>query len=508
LIFDVMATTTSLTSLRLERYGLFVGGQETEPESGRFFESINPTTGAPWAVVAEAEEPDVARAVDAAASAASGGAWRQLSPTRRGRLLMRLGDRIAEEATRIAAIETRDNGKLLKEMTVQAGLVTDWLYFYGGLADKIEGRVIPLERQSVLNYTLREPLGVVGIITPWNSPTFLTFIAAAPALAAGNTIVVKPSEYTSASIVEIARLATDVGFPPGVLNVVTGGREAGEALVSNPRVAKVAFTGGSNAGRAVAARVAERLGDYVLELGGKSPNIVFADADLDAAEAGVLAGVFGAAGQTCVAGSRALIDESVFDDFVDRLVRRAQGIRIGDPTRPETDMGPIANEPQLRRITMMVEQARAEGANVLFGGESAPPDEFPGGLFYAPTIVADVDPQTSVLRDEVFGPVLTVTPFRDEEEAVALANDSPYGLAAGVWTLNVRRAHRVARRLEAGTVWINMYRAMAFNSPFGGYKESGVGRQNGVEAINEYLQTKSVWCELGEEIQDPFTLRT
>lgn len=500
--------SASPTNVRLERYGLFFGGQETEPESGRFFESINPTTGAPWALVAEADEADVARAVDAARSAATEGAWRQLSPTRRGRLLMRLGDRIAEEASRIATIETRDNGKLLKEMTVQAGLVTDWLYFYGGLADKIEGRVIPLERQSVLNYTLREPLGVIGIITPWNSPTFLSFIAVAPALAAGNTVVVKPSEYTSASMIEIARLATDIGFPPGVLNVVTGGRETGEALVSNPQVAKVAFTGSRTAGTAVAARVAERLGDYILELGGKSPNIVFADADLDAAEAGVLAGVFGAAGQTCVAGSRALIDQAVFEDFVERLVRRVRHIRLGDPMRPETDMGPIANEPQLRRISMMVEQARAEGANVLFGGDSTPPDEFPDGLFYAPTIVADADPQTTVLRDEVFGPVLTVTAFRDEEEAIALANDSPYGLAAGVWTLNVRRAHRMARRLEAGTVWINMYRAMAFNSPFGGYKESGVGRQNGIEAINEYLQTKSVWCELSEEIQDPFTLRT
>jgi len=489
------------------RYVLHIGGEQVPAASGATFTSTNPATGETWASFAEADAGDVGRAVAAAARAFNDLAWRGLSPTRRGRLLMRFGDLIAEHAEELAALETRQNGKLYREMLGQARVVPEWLYYFGGLADKIEGSVVPLDRQSVLNYTVREPLGVVGVITPWNSPLLLTMMSIAPALAAGNTVVVKPSEFTPASIVEMAALADEAGLPPGVVNVVTGARATGEALVGHPDVAKVSFTGGSDAGRAIARAAGARLARVTLELGGKSPNIVFADADLAAAEAGVLAGIFAAGGQTCIAGSRLLVERPVHDELVARLVERAGTIRLGDPMSPETQMGPVATAPQLERISALVDAAKAVGGTILAGGRRAAVTELPNGLFYEPTIVSGLDNASALCQEEVFGPVLAVLPFSGEEEAVALANASRYGLAAGVWTRDVKRAHRMARALKAGTVWINLYRALTYNSPFGGYKDSGVGRANGVEAVAEYLQTKSVWVELGEEIQDPFVLR-
>jgi aldehyde dehydrogenase (NAD+) len=421
---------------------------------------------------------------------------------------MKLGDLILENAERIARIETRQNGKLLKEMVTQLRVIPDFLYYYGGLADKVEGRVVPLDRQSVLNYTLRESLGVVGIITPWNSPVFLTMMAMAPALAAGNTVVIKPSEVASASILEVVRLTQAAGFPSGVVNVVTGGRGAGGALVDHPKVAKIAFTGGIEAGRAIAAKAGNRLIPCTLELGGKSPNIVFADANLDAAEAGILAGIFAACGQTCVAGSRTIIERPVFDEILSRLAKRASNIVIGDPMQAETQMGPVANQTQLEKNIGMVARAKEQGAKIVYGGDRPTIPNLPNGLFFKPTILTGVTPDSDLARREVFGPVLGVTPFDSEEQVIALANDSDFGLAAGIWTLNFQRAHKVAKAVRAGTVWINMYRAMAPQSPFGGYKQSGLGRQNGVETIDQYLQTKSVWCETSSDVQDPFVLRT
>lgn len=487
-------------------HGHWIGGSERPASSGTTFPSYNPTTGEVWGRFAQGNATDVAEAVAAAKAAFD--KWRAISPTRRGRLLMRWADAIHANAEKIGRIETSQNGKLLNEMVLQARIVPDWLYYYGGLADKIEGKVIPLDRTSVLNYTLREPLGVVGVIMPWNSPLFLTIMAVAPALAAGNTVVIKPSEVTPASMIEAARLAEEAGIPPGVINVVTGARTTGEALVDHPDVAKVAFTGGVEAGRAIGARAAARMAHVTLELGGKSANIVFPDADMKQAEAGLLAGIFAAAGQTCVAGSRALVHRKVRDDVLEVLSKRAAAIRIGDPLDPATQMGPVASRQQLEKDESMVNRALADGAELIFGGGRANPDHLPNGYFFSPTILANVAPDSFIAQNEVFGPVLSIIPFEDEEEAIAIANGTPFGLAAGVWTLDIRRAHRMARQLQAGTVWINMYRAMTFNSPFGGYKSSGIGRQNGIEAMDQYLQTKSVWCELSDDVQDPFVMRS
>jgi aldehyde dehydrogenase (NAD+) len=486
-----------MTTGTVRSFQLFVGGQDAAAESGRTLPTVNPATGEEWAAYADAQESDVAAAVAAARAASTEGPWSSMSASGRGRLMMRLADAVAANVDELALLETTDNGRLLRDATAQLRSVPEWLFYFGGLADKIEGAVVPLPRPDAFAYTRKEPLGVVGVITPWNSPLWLTIVSAAPAIAAGNTIVVKPSEFAGASVLLLARLADEVGFPPGVINVVTGGAAAGTALVDDPRVAKLAFTGSTATGAAIAARVAGRLARYTVELGGKSPNIVFADADLDAAEEGAVSGIFGNAGQACVAGSRLLVDAQIYDDFVVRVIRRADELRVGDPLEETSDVGPIATAPQLGRVESMVDAARAAGAEVAAGGCRAQVDSRPEGFYYRPTVLVRVDNDHSIAQDEVFGPVLVALPFRDEDEAVALANDSRYGLAAGVWTRSLDRAHRVSGRLQAGMVWLNTYKAIAYSTPFGGYKDSGIGRLNGRAAVEEFLQTKTVWHEPG-----------
>jgi acyl-CoA reductase-like NAD-dependent aldehyde dehydrogenase len=484
-------------------YRMVIGGERVEARSGARFASLDPYQGQEWATAPDADASDVDDAV-AAAKAALAGPWGELTGFDRAALLRRLAELIARDADRLAELETRDSGKLLREMSGQTRYLPQWFHYYAGLADKLEGAAIPSDKPNFFAYTRHEPVGVVAAIVPWNSPLLLLCWKLAPALAAGCTVVVKPSDHTPATAVELAALFDEAGFPAGVYNVVTGfGPATGSALAAHPDVDKIAFTGSTATGKAVARAAAEHLGRVTLELGGKSAQVVFADADLDAAANGVVAGVFAATGQTCMAGSRLLVQREVHDELVARVVARAESIKLGDPTDPATEMGPLANAPQFDKVRSFLDSARDEGATVATGGTV---DAELGGFFVRPTVLTGVRPDMHVVCEEVFGPVLSVLPFDTEAEAVALANDTRYGLAGAVWTTDVHRAHRVAHKLRAGTVWINAYRTIGPNVPFGGFGHSGMGRENGVAAVHEYTETKAVWVELSGATRDPFTL--
>lgn len=489
------------------RYRIHVGGKWLESVTGRFFESFDPYRGAAWAEIPRCDAADVDLAVKAASDAFRHGEWATMTATARGRLIAGLGDEIVRHADRLAEIESRDSGKPLAEMKAHVRDLANWFYYYGGLADKIEGSVVPTNKPEMFTYTRREPLGVCVAITPWNSPLMLATWKLAPGLAAGNTFVLKPSEHTSASSLELARVFEAANFPAGVLNVVTGfGPEIGAALVSHPLVAKVTFTGGDAAGQVVAGLAARHHKRLTLELGGKSPNIVFADADLDNAARGVSAGIFAASGQTCVAGSRLLVQEEVADKLLEHVAEIARSARIGDPLDATTQVGPITTRTQFDKIMAYIEIGRAEGARCILGGSARVDPTSPEAAFVEPTIFDSVSPRMRIAQEEIFGPLLSCIRFRTEEEALEVANGVPYGLAAGVWTANMSRALRMAQRLQAGTVWINTYRAAGFQMPFGGYKQSGYGRENGLDAIDDFLQTKGVWIGLGET-NDPFRMR-
>ena len=490
------------------RYEHHIGGRPVPPAGGEYFTSSNPATGATLYEAARGNAADVAKAVAAARQAFEDPRWRDLSQTRRGHLLRRLGDLIGEHADELARMETLDNGKLLREMRGQLAGLPEYYYYYAGLADKIQGDVIPASDRRVLNYTTREPLGVVGAITPWNSPLTLTTSKLAPALCAGNTVVVKPSEYTSATVLRLAQLIDEAGFPPGVINVVTGfGAEAGQALVDHRDLAKISFTGSTGTGARIAAAAAARFIGTTLELGGKSPNIVFDDADITNAAMGVVAGIFAAAGQTCIAGSRVFAHKAVYDELLERVTARARTIRMGDPMLTDTELGPLAFADQRDKVAGYVDLGVSEGATVLTGGRAS--DGGLGGFFFEPTVLTDVDNSMRVVREEIFGPVVAIMPFETEDEVVRLANDTEFGLAAGLWTSNLSRAHRLAARLEAGTIWVNTYRAMSPMSPRQGFKNSGVGVEHGMASIKEYTRLKSVWINTSEEpVADPFVLRS
>lgn len=483
----------------------WISGAPSKPASGQYLPSFDPMTEEPWAEIARGDAADVDDAVQSAQRAFL--TWRRTGPGQRAEILWKLGDLIGEHADQLAQLESRDAGKVIREVKTQQLMLRNWYHYYASLSYQMEGRQIPHDSGTLLAVTIREPYGVIGVIPAFNSPMMLGSMSLAPAIAAGNTVVVKPPEVNSQSLLLLARLAKEAGLPDGVLNIVHGyGAEAGDALVGHPLVRKVFFTGGVDSAGFVAARAAEGLKQTVLELGGKSANIFFGDVDLHRAVDGVVTGIFAAAGQTCIAGSRLLVHESIADELVQLVSQRARSIRLGDPAKSDTEMGPMSQPKILDGVIHRVKGAVADGAEVRAGGVDAlvPPK----GLFFPPTVLDGVTNDMEVARTELFGPVLSVIRFSDDDEAIAIANDSPFGLAAGVWTNDFRRAHHVSRELEAGTVWVNTYRTLQYATPFGGLKDSGHGRENGLDGFAEFTQPKSIWFESNENaITDPFSLR-
>jgi acyl-CoA reductase-like NAD-dependent aldehyde dehydrogenase len=487
-------------------YRLFIGGEWIESHSGRHLDAVNPFNQEVWATVPEADPADVDRAV-AAARRTFDQTWSKMSGLARAQMMNRLADLLDQHAHRMAVLESTDNGKVIRETENQMHFAARNYRFFAGYADKLYGEVIPLDNPALLDYTLREPVGVCALIIAWNSPMQLLANKLAPALAAGNTVVVKPSEHASVTTLEFAKLVEAAGFPAGVFNVVTGGPAVGDYLTRHPGVDKISFTGGPGTGRVIARNASENLVPVTLELGGKSPNIIFADANLPRAITGAVAGIFAASGQSCIAGSRLLVERAVYNQVMDELVRRARRIRLGNPLEPATEMGPVANQPQYERIVDRIQQGITEGARLVTGGTVKDPG-LERGYFIAPTVFGDVAPEMTIAQEEIFGPVLSVIPFDTEDQAVSIANATNYGLAAGVWTENLSRAHRLARALKAGTVWVNTYRTSAAQAPFGGVKRSGYGRERGWHALAEYLVVKNVMIDLSQEDRDPFSIRT
>ena len=490
-------------------YQHYIDGQYVDPINAQWIDSFDPYRGTAWAQIPKGCAKDADRAVAAADRAMREGPWAQMTATARGKLLLKLADLLAANGRRLAEIEVRDNGKLFAEMNGQLNYLPEWWRYFGGLADKIEGAVMPIDKPDVFAFTKHEPVGVVAALTAWNSPLMFVAWKCAPALAAGCTVVIKPSEFASASTLEFAALTKEAGFPDGVFNVVTGlGAEIGSALVDHTKVAKITFTGSDATGARIYAQAARTMKRVSLELGGKSPNIVFEDCDLAQAAAGVVSGIFAATGQTCIAGSRLLVQNSIKEAFSEQVAALGRAARKGDPMLAETNIGPVTTAPQYKKILDYIDIAKAEGARCILGGGPATSPDLPGGQFVEPTIFVDVTPDMRIAREEVFGPVLSIIGFEDEAEAIRLANDTIYGLAAGVWTKNIGRAVRMSSALKAGTVWVNTYRAVSFMMPFGGMKHSGIGRESGMESIREYLETKSVWISTSEAPPaHPFVMR-
>jgi acyl-CoA reductase-like NAD-dependent aldehyde dehydrogenase len=485
---------------------MLIDGNWVNASNGGMFESINPANGQVWSKVPEATESDVNEAVNAAHRAFTTGPWSKMTPTERGKCLRKLGDLLAEKSEPLGRTESVDTGKMLKETRWQAKYIAEFFHFYAGCADKISGETLPIDKPDLFVFTNREPLGVVAAIVPWNSQLFLVAVKVGPALAAGNTIVLKASEHASAAMLEFGELIEEAGFPPGVVNIVTGhGEPCGKALTSHPLVARISFTGGPNAARHVLYNSAENFAEVSLELGGKSPFIVFEDANIESAVNGSVAGIFGAAGQSCVAGSRLYLHEDIADEFLERMIEIAKGIKIGDPLLEETQMGPLCTIGQLENIEKEVSHAIEEGGKVLHGGKR--PNNM-DGLFYEPTIISCKDQNMKIVDTELFGPVLSVLKFKTEEEVIGLANDTVHGLAAGIFTKDSARSLRMAKAVRAGIVWVNTYRVVSPIAEFGGIKGSGYGRESGFQAMHDYTRPKTIWMNTSDEpFGNPFVMR-
>ena len=491
----------------LKNYQMYINGEWLAAQSGKTFESINPSDGKPWAVIPEADEADVDVAVKAAHRAFTEGPWSTMTATERGKLIHRLGDVLAEHSESLGHCETVDTGKLFKETRWQARYISDYFYYYAGLADKVSGETLPIDKPNMWTMTIREPLGVVAAVVPWNSQLFLVAVKIGPALAAGNTVVLKASEHASAPMLEFAKVFEEAGFPPGVFNVISGlGEPCGRALTTHPLVDRISFTGGPETARHVVRNSAENFAQVSLELGGKSPVVVFEDADLESATNGVLLSIFSASGQSCVAGSRLLLHESIHDEVLARVAEKASKIRIGDPLDENSQMGPLATRAQLDNINSTVADAKANGATLVHGGQQ--PAGMGDGWYYEPTVVACPDQRIGIVQHELFGPVVSALRFTDEAHALQLANDTRFGLAAGVFTADIGRALRITKGLRSGIVWVNTYRMVSPLAPFGGYKDSGYGRESGLEAIYDYTRPKTVWLNTSPDpITDPFVMQ-
>ncbi|KAK5190086.1 hypothetical protein LTR92_010067 [Exophiala xenobiotica] len=484
-------------------YDLYINGKESKGGSG-YEDTLNPYNEQPWAKIAQASSQDVQDAVQAAQTAFE--TWSKVPGVQRAKLMHKLADLIEEEAETLSKIETSDNGKIRRETKSQMFFAARNYRFFAGMADKLVGETKPLDNPQAFDFTTREPIGVCALITPWNSPIAILTNKLAPCLAAGNTCVIKPSEFTTASTLYFVKSCVErAGFPPGVVNVVAGKADVGQALVTHPAIGRISFTGSVNIGRVIARQASQNIVPVTLELGGKSANIILDDAELDRAIPGSVAGIFAASGQTCIAGSRLLVHRSVYDDVLSGILERIKSIRFGDPRDMTTDIGPVAHRGQWETIHAHIDKAEKDGAKLLAGGRSE--SEKMGGLFVAPTVFADVDAKSDLAQNEVFGPVLALIPFETDNEAVRIANGTKYGLAAGLWTSNIRRAHNLAGRLNAGQVWVNTYRSSAAMAPFGGFGQSGYGKERGTEALLEYTRLKNVMIDLSEEVRDPFTIK-
>ncbi|MDH3480876.1 MAG: aldehyde dehydrogenase [Gammaproteobacteria bacterium] len=492
---------------KLKKYQMYVDGQWVDAADGKTFESVNPATGAPWAEIPAASEKDVDRAVQAAHRAFSSGPWSTMLPTERGVLLRKLAEAMKEHSEALGKVETIDTGKLLSETRWQAAYLSTYYHYYAGLADKVHGDTLPIDKPNMWTMTIREPLGVVAAVVPWNSQLFLVAVKIAPALAAGNAVVLKASEHASAAMLDFCTVFEEAGFPPGVVNVVTGfGDPCGSALTSHPLVDRISFTGGLPSAQHIIRNSAENFAEVSLELGGKSPVVIFDDVDIDNAVNGVLLSIFSATGQSCVAGSRLIIQDGIYDELLARVAERAAQIRIGDPQESNSQMGPLATRAQLERIEATVAHALDNGGTLIHGGKR--PDGLGNGWYYEPTIIACPDQDLKIVREEMFGPVLSVLRFKDEAEAIRLANDTRFGLASGVFTRDIGRALRVTKAIRAGIVWVNTYRMVSPMAPFGGFKDSGHGRESGLEAIYDYTRAKTVWLNTSPDpIDDPFRMQ-
>ena len=489
-----------------QTYQLFIDGKWRSASDGATIPAINPYNQDVHAHIAVATAGDVDDAVRAARRAFDA-VWSKTTPGERAKLLNKVADLLDADAERMAMLETTDNGKVIRETHSQMGYAARIFRYYAGWADKMHGDVVPLDQKDTLDLTIRVPYGVVACVTAWNSPVAILTNTLPAALAAGNCVILKPSEHASTTTLEIAKLCDAAGFPSGVVQVVTGAGDVGAALTGSTGVDKISFTGSAGVGRMISAAAGANLKPVTMELGGKSPNIVFDDADFDRALVGALAGIFGATGQTCIAGSRLLVQRGVYERMVEGLAARAPQIKLGDPRLPETEMGTAANEPQFNKILSFIESAKGDGARLVAGGGRAAGPGLENGWFVQPTIFADVRNDMKVAAEEIFGPVLSIIPFDDEEEAVQIANDTPYGLASGVWSENISRCLRMMRAINAGVVWVNTYRVAAPQASFGGCKDSGFGRVRGVAGIEEFLQTKTVFIDFSGDKRDPFAMK-